>query len=73
MVPWRIVRRHAQENLIPLCKRHHKLIEHIHLSIESIPIPVETMLLFRRIDLITMQRMTRHRLMEIASGEVARN
>lgn len=71
MVPWRIVRSHKQENLIPLCKRHHKLVEHIHLSIEHIDLPIETMLLYRRMDLVTLQSMTRHRLMEIASGEAA--
>lgn len=71
MVPWRISHTHVQDNLIPLCKRHHKLVEHSHLSIEYIDMPIETMLLYRRMDLIPLQNMTRYRLMEIARGKAA--
>jgi hypothetical protein len=33
-IPWRLTRDNSQGNLVPLCRRHHKIIETIFLEAE---------------------------------------
>jgi hypothetical protein len=43
IIPFRITRDNSQPNLIPLCKRHHKLIETIYHDLESTALDLQTL------------------------------
>lgn len=49
IVPYRLTRDNRQVNLVPLCAKHHKFVEHITNSIEGSGVDTETLLLFMRL------------------------
>lgn len=64
IVPYRISRSSALENLIPLCRRDHKRVEHFFLQLEPFEkgMTPEMRLWHRRYSLVEQQTITRFRL-----------
>lgn len=62
IVPYRLTRDNGQENLIPLCSKHHKQIENLYLKNEPTLKHRNDLLWWRRFDLVGMQNLTRYRL-----------
>ncbi len=59
IIPFRITRDNSQPNLIPLCKRHHKLIETIQHDVEATDLDLPTFQLWFRNALTEWQSATR--------------
>lgn len=64
IVPYRTSRNGDQENLIPLCRRDHKRVEHFFLQLEQLEkgMTPDVLLWHRRYSLIEQQTITRFRL-----------
>jgi hypothetical protein len=60
VVAYRRTKDNSPENLVPLCSRHHKQIEHIALACE--PFEPDDLLWLGRMDLLELQSITRQRL-----------
>lgn len=69
IVPYRLTKDNRQENLIPLCRRHHKQLEYLDLSTEKFEKDDLDLLLLRRLALIEYQNVTRLRLINLF-GEI---
>lgn len=59
IIPYRVSRDNSQENLIPLCRKHHKQVENIDLRSERIALSIPGALFVRRLGLIELQTVTR--------------
>ena len=66
IIPFRITRDNSQPNLIPLCKRHHKLIETIYHDIEGAMLDVPTLQFWFRNSLSEWQAASRFVLKRLA-------
>jgi len=67
-IPFRLTRDNSQENLFPLCKKHHKHVETIFLEVEEVQPDMEQALLAWRVMLGEWQWATRAKLLEIRRG-----
>lgn len=68
IIPYRLTQDNRQENLLPLCRRHHKIVEVFHREFEDIERGIQGglgMLWLRRSSLIDQQSITRYRLTEL--------
>lgn len=64
VIPYRLTRDNSQPNLIPLCGRHHKIVENLFVSAEEADASIPGLSAFWQAELRTMQACTWLRLSE---------
>lgn len=70
-IPFRLTRDNSQENLFPLCVKHHKAVESLFVDVEGSGVPLEDAKTAWTIMLRQWQGATRARLLEIWRGQHA--
>jgi 5-methylcytosine-specific restriction endonuclease McrA len=59
IIPYRLTKDDSQDNLIPLCRRHHRQVERLYAALEPVQMRDPLVLEMRRITLIGQQNVTR--------------